>query len=121
LYNKTKEDKMKLSKAQLKALKSAIKQVDDEEPGNDNKNAIRDLKRKSRREKNIQIKWNFSLGDFVSFTMNGQEEVGIIIEDHSTTSVRNKNHVKYAGKVLIMSSSGRQWVNPSKIEKIDED
>ena len=115
------DDDCETTNTSIKDIKVALKKMESAENQQNNAKALKQAKKNARKSKRIEIKWNISVGDVVSFNLDGKEQLGLIIEDYSDGSFRSKREAKWRGKVLVMSPAGRQWFRPSALEKINEE
>jgi|1_EtaG_2_1085319.scaffolds.fasta_scaffold00058_47 flagellar hook protein FlgE len=97
---------------------------DDGTMHSDEKTINRQIKRKMLREarntKKVSVAWNLEAGDTVQFKKNGTIVYGMIVKQSADGSYRNVSEAKYRGKVLVMCASGNIWMNPNKLEKLDD-
>lgn len=117
------QEEAKLTRKQIKAIYA-------EEPNDDlstnkdlkkqNRTAKRSFKRQEREKKKVAITWNIKVGDAVLFKRAGEEAYGMVIEQKANGEYRNTREAKYRGYVLVMSSAGRHWMNPSELSVIED-
>ena len=85
-----------------------------------NRRIKRSMMREARREIKVAVKWNLEPGDAVQFKKNGNIEYGMIVKQSADGNYRNASAAKHHGKILVMCSSGNIWMNPRKLEKIED-
>ena len=78
------------------------------------------FKRQERQKAKVEISWNISVGDAVTFDRDGEECFGMVIEQNADGKYRNAKEAKYRGYVLVMSSAGRHWMNPRTLAVIED-
>tara|TARA_B100000287_G_C20468426_1_gene716204 strand:+ start:199 stop:624 length:426 start_codon:yes stop_codon:yes gene_type:complete len=80
----------------------------------------RAFKRQEREKDKVEITWNIGVGDAVHFNRGGEEYYGMVIEQNADGKYRNAREAKYRGWVLVMSSAGKHWMNPSDLTVIED-
>jgi hypothetical protein len=85
-----------------------------------NRRIKRNMMSEARREIKVAVKWNLEPGDAVQFRKGGNIEYGMIVKQSADGNYRNASAAKNHGKVLVMCSSGNIWMNPRKLEKIED-
>jgi len=94
--------------------------VTNAELAQERKEAKRAFKRQERQKAKVEISWNISVGDAVTFDRGGEECFGMVIEQHANGKFRNAKEAKYRGYVLVMSAAGRHWMNPRELTVIED-
>jgi len=80
----------------------------------------RAFKKQERQKDKVEINWNITVGDAVTFVKSGEEYFGMVIEQRADGKYRNAREAKYRGWVLVMSSAGKHWMNPSELSIIED-
>tara|TARA_B100000214_G_scaffold165192_1_gene118420 strand:+ start:53 stop:472 length:420 start_codon:yes stop_codon:yes gene_type:complete len=106
--------------------KKALKQIkEDYKKINDIKNTNNESKAKLRKErlkKNVDISWNFDVGDAVEYKMYNEStvEVGIVLEIIDQSFRNMKDALKYS-TVELLTPSGRIHVPTRNVVKIEDE
>jgi hypothetical protein len=109
-----------------KDAKNIFKQEEDEynvsnaEKARERKQVKKSFKNQERQKAKVEISWNISVGDAVTFDRSGEECFGMVIEQRADGKYRNAREAKYRGYVLVMSSAGRHWMNPRELTVIED-
>ena len=86
------------------------------------KETIKDVKKQvklNEEERKVRVTWNLLVGDTVKFSIGDEVHFGLIIKQTADGTYKNVREAKHIGSVLVMSSAGRQWLSPNKLEKIE--
>ena len=139
---------MKFSKRQLRKVKLSLKQknkeLQEENTFIDNSKLINQIKKnyvadiddnlainqiekrkikEAKRERNIKVTWNFNIGDAVEYKLNrnSDPEIGIVLKISNEKLYENIKYAISDGTVLLMTPTGKVWVSPKNIIKLDDE
>ena len=116
--NDKEESEITSNATSINDVKALLKSQEEKNKNNlENRNK---LKKAMKKEKHVVIRWNIEPGDLVQFDdRQNKNHVGLVIMQNANGKFRSAKRAKFAGKVLVMSSAGRTWLNPKNLEKID--
>ena len=85
------------------------------------KAALQNISKNFKSEKQIEAKWNFSIGDLVEFQDNDDKttHIGIVVDFSMLKKHNSRSRAKNDGRVLLYSSCGRVWKKPAVIRKVE--
>jgi len=123
LQSEDEEEQSTMSRKQIKKL--FAEELNDNCSSNKeikkhNRAKKRAFKRQEREKDKVEIEWNIDVGDAVIFKRAGEELYGMVIEQNADGKYRNAREAKYRGWVLVMSSAGKHWMNPSDLAVIED-